>query len=460
MEDQSLHMNIRTFVQKHKLFGQRDTIIVAISGGMDSVVLTHLLYSIKQPMILAHCNFQLRGEESDRDEHFVRALAEKWELPLHVEKYDTKQFALENKLSIQVAARQLRYDFFERLCKQYAAPGKNVVIATAHHANDAVETMLMHLFRGTGIDGLRGIPVKNGSIIRPLLFATQEQIEAYAKDNELGWVEDSSNAKEDYTRNYVRHTVIPAIIEQFPNALGSMLGTMDKVNDAAALYHERIDLLLKKMVVKDGDMQKVPILKISKASQRNTIIWEWIKPYGFSEGQIGEVVKLFVADNGSYIASASHRILRNRAWLILSELGKLVGAPQVIEAFDSTNYISESKILKLGSPVPFTLDKPIPLLPDNEAWIDAAALRFPLILRPWKPGDYFYPLGMQKKKKVARFLIDKKVAPQDKENIWVLESDKRIVWVVGQRMDDRFKLTEMCKDVIKASIIFSKNYKK
>ena len=452
MEHYSLHKNIRTFVQKDQLFGQGDTIIVAISGGMDSVVLTHLLYSMKQPINLAHCNFQLRGAESNRDEQFVHALAEKWELPLQIEKYDTEQFALENKLSIQVAARQLRYDFFERLRQQYAASGRNVLIATAHNANDSVETMLMHLFRGTGIDGLRGIPVKNGSIIRPLLFATRQQIEAYAKDNELNWVDDSSNAKEDYARNYMRHTVIPAITEQYRNALANMLGTMDKVNDAAALYHERVDMLMKKMVVYDGEMQKMPILKISKAAQCNTIVWEWIKPFGFSEGQIGEVVKLFVADNGSYIISATHRILRNRAWLILSELGKHTGIPQVIEAFESMTYFSESKILKLARPEPFTPDEPIPSLPDNEAWIDAAALRFPLILRPWKPGDYFYPLGMQKKKKVARFLIDKKVAPQDKENIWVLESDKRIVWVVGYRIDDRFKLTNKTNQKVKVSI--------
>ena len=439
------------FRKSKQLFDQNDLIIMAISGGVDSVVLTHLLYSIKQPIILAHCNFQLRSEESNREEHFIHALSEKWELPLQVEKYNTTQFALQNKLSIQVAARQLRYDFFERLRKQYIAPGKNVLIATAHHANDAVETMLMHLFRGTGIDGLRGIPVKNGSIIRPLLIATREQIETYAKDNKLSWVEDSSNAKEDYARNFIRHTVIPAVTEHYPNALANMLGTMDKVNDAAALYHERIDMLLMKMVIQDGEMQKVPILKISKAAQRNTIIWEWIKSYGFSEGQIGEVVKLFVAYNGSYIASATHRILRNRAWLILSELGKHVGTPQVIEAFNSITYYDEAGILKLGSPEPFTPDKPITLFPDNEAWIDAALLRFPFILRTWKPGDYFYPLGMQKKKKIARFLIDKKVAPQDKENIWVLESDKRIVWVVGQRIDDRFKLTNKTIQKVKIS---------
>ncbi len=455
MENQSLHKKIRTFVQKHHLFGQRDTIIIAISGGLDSVVLTHMLYSLQQPVILAHCNFQLRGEESHRDEQFVRALAEKWDIPLHIEKYDTAQFAQENKLSIQMAARRLRYDFFEGLRKQYYSTGKKVWIATAHHANDSVETMLMHLFRGTGIDGLLGIPVKNGSVIRPLLFAARQELETYANDNNLSWVEDSSNAKEDYARNYIRHTIIPAVIEQYPNALLNMIGTMDKLNDAAILYHDRIEMLLKKMVFHDGAMQKVPVLKLAKATQRNTIIWEWLKPFGFSEGQIGEVVKLFDADNGSYISSASHRILRNRAWLILSELGERIRTPQVIEYFGSVIPFGDAGFLKLGSPEPFVADSPIPSLPDNEAWIDADIIRFPLILRPWKPGDYFYPLGMTKKKKIARFLIDKKIAPQDKENIWVLESDKRIVWVVGYRIDDRFKLTHKTNQKVKFSLKLS-----
>lgn len=455
MENQSLHKKIRTFVQKHHLFGQRDTIIIAISGGMDSVVLTHMLYSLQQPIILAHCNFQLRGEEGNRDEQFVRAIAEKWDISLHVENYDTAQYAIENKLSIQLAARRLRYDFFERLRKQHSSTGKKVWIATAHHANDSVETMLMHLFRGTGIDGLRGIPLKNGSIMRPLLFATRQELETYANDNNLSWVEDSSNAKEDYARNYIRHTIIPAIIEQYPNALLNMAGTMDKLNDAAILYHDRIEMLLKKMVFHDGAMQKVPLLKLAKATQRNTIIWEWLKPFGFSEGQIGEVVKLFDADNGSYISSATHRILRNRAWLILYALGERIRTPQVMENFGSFTPFGDAGFLKLGSPEPFVADSPIPSLPDNEAWIDADIIHFPLILRPWKPGDYFYPLGMTKKKKIARFLIDKKIAPQDKENIWVLESDKRIVWVVGHRIDDRFKLTHKTNQKVKFSLKLS-----
>jgi tRNA(Ile)-lysidine synthase len=441
-----------TWSRSKQLFTQVDKIIVAISGGLDSIVLTHLFNSIQQPVVLAHCNFQLRGDESHRDEQFVRDLAEKWKLPLQVEQYDTEAYASEKKVSIQVAARQLRYDFFERLRMQLASPGKRVLIATAHHANDAVETMLLHLFRGTGIDGLRGIPVKNGPVIRPLLFATRQDIERYAGICQLSWVEDSSNLKEDYARNYIRHTIIPAINGQFPTVINNLVGTIEKMNDAAGLYHEMVDIRLKKMVVLEGEIQKIPVKKLEKIHYSNTLLWEWIKPFGFSDGQVGEVLKLCTAGNGSYIASASHRIIRNRAWLLLVPATTEKEAPFIV--------MDELPVkVKFGNGMLMDVKNAnfIPSLhavskQPNEVHIDAGLIKFPLILRPWKPGDYFYPLGMVKKKKVARFLIDQKVSPLDKGNTWVLESDRRIIWLVGYRIDDRFKITNKTASVISITV--------
>jgi tRNA(Ile)-lysidine synthase len=430
-----------------------DTVIIAISGGMDSVVLAHLLYNHKQPLVLAHCNFQLRGNESLRDEQFVRDLAEKWQLPLLVETYDTEAYAIKHKLSTQVAARQLRYDFFERLRSQLSAKGKRVWIATAHHANDAAETLLINLFRGTGIDGLKGIPVKNRFIIRPLLFAYREQIESYARENGLSWVEDSSNAKENYARNLIRHSVLPVVQKMYPQVIQNLLGTMEKMREAAAIYHQMIERRLKRMVVTDGNIQKVPALKLAKATERNTLIWEWIKNFGFTEGQVGEVVKLLDAENGSYMVSTGFRVLRNRGWLIISPLDELNKAPVMIADLPANEMFAENTRLKLGSPVLVVKEMVIPALPENEAWIDAGKVLFPLILRPWKAGDYFYPLGMAKKKKVARFLIDKKLSPDEKQHTWVLESDKRIIWVVGYRMDDRFKITGKTKEVVKMKVV-------
>jgi len=451
--DNSLFTKFKEFSKKQKLFEPTDTIIVAISGGMDSVVLAHLLISINQPVVLAHCNFQLRGNESLRDEQFVRDFAGKWHLPLFTETFDTEAYAQEHKLSIQVAARQLRYDFFERLKKQLAGQGKKVWIATAHHANDAAETLLMNIFRGTGIDGLRGIPVKNGSIIRPLLFAYRDEVEAYANASGLTWVEDSSNAKEDYARNLVRHSVLPVVEKKYPQVIQNLAGTIEKMREAAAIYHQMVDHRLKKMIVAEGNLQKVPVLKMSKATERNTLIWEWIKNFGFSEGQVGEVVKLFDAANGSYLLSGSHRLLRNRAWLILSPLREINRAPVIVEFLPADEIFAETKRLRMGDREVAVKETAIPALPETEALFDAGKLVFPLMIRPWKAGDYFYPLGMAKKKKVARFLIDKKLSPDEKENTWVLESDKRIVWIIGLRIDDRFKITSNTREVVKMKVM-------
>jgi tRNA(Ile)-lysidine synthase len=435
----------------YTLFHKQHLIIIAISGGLDSVVLTHLLKSIGQPIMLAHCNFQLRGAESERDEAYVRTLASEWKIPLHIRRFDTKAYAHEQKVGIQVAARQLRYDFFEALRQQFADQGRQVLIATAHHANDHVETVLMHLFRGTGIDGLRGIPKQNGYIIRPLLFAKRQALEDYAMENQLSWVEDSSNEKEDYTRNYIRHTVIPAVEKQFPALVENIQASSLIFRDVSALYHEAVANRLKKLVTKENGLEKVPVLKLIKMDQANTILFEWMKGYGFTQGQTGEVMKLTNAANGSYVASATHRIIRNRAWLIMAPLLETSTPLQIIEELSFTVSLANGHLLKIQQPQPYASAAGIPKLPVNEIWVDASKISLPLIIRSWKQGDYFYPLGMRKKKKIARFLIDSKVSPLEKEKIMVLESKGRIIWVMGHRMDDRFKILPVTKIFIRMS---------
>jgi tRNA(Ile)-lysidine synthase len=436
----------------NKLFRSNNIVLVAISGGIDSVVLTHLLLQIQQPIALAHCNFMLRGQESNRDEAFVESLACKWNIPLHIKRFDTRSYAEENKCSIQVAARQLRYAFFEEVRTDISKNGATALIATAHHANDSVETMLMNLFRGTGIDGLRGIPARNGHIIRPLLFAYRHEVEAYAKEHKLIWVEDSSNQKEDYTRNYIRHTILPAIEKEFPQVLQNMQGSMQVFKDVAALYHESIEKKLKKLLVHDKDMQKVPVRKLENLEQAGTLLFEWLRPYGFTEGNSSEVYKLLKATNGSYVASASHRVIRNRAWLILAPLAQQTAALQVADALPFEMVMPDGKKLMMQAAKLFKPGADIPRLPANEVLLDAAQVQFPFIIRPWKQGDYFYPLGMAKKKKVARFLIDQKLSPIEKENIWVVETNKRVCWIVGYRMDDRFKITGKTSQIIGISV--------
>lgn len=437
----------------NNLFQKKDLLIFAISGGIDSVVLAHLLHSMQQPLVFAHCNFHLRGDESMRDEDFVRDFAQSLGVELHIEHFETERFATEHKLSIQVAARQLRYGFFERLRRQLAQHNKRVLIATAHNANDVAETMLMNLFRGTGIDGLRGIPVKNGHIVRPLLFAKRDEIEGYAKENNLTWVEDSSNAKQDYTRNYIRHTVLPAAAKQFPGVIEQLTGTAQKLKDVSEIYHEAVSKKLKKWVVAEGKGQKIPVLRLMKSEQVNALVWEWIKNFGFTDGQVEEVKKLFLASNGSYVASASHRIIRNRAWLLLVPVEETVSDFFVIESLPATISLPTGKTLKLGALEPFESAADFLKVPAYEAVLDAGNIGLPLIVRPWKAGDYFYPLGMAKKKKLSRFLIDQKVSPVEKPNVWVIESNKRIIWVVGYRIDDRFKVKLGTKHTFKTKLL-------
>ncbi|MCU0335512.1 MAG: tRNA lysidine(34) synthetase TilS, partial [Chitinophagaceae bacterium] len=261
--------------------------LLAMSGGVDSVVLGHLLHQSGMAFSIAHANFQLRGAESQRDEDFVRQLAADWQVPLHVQRFDTTAYAASHQCSIQVAARQLRYAWFEELALQEGA-----LIATAHHADDSAETLLHHLFRGTGIAGLRGILPRQGRLIRPLIHARKADVLAYARQHGLAWVEDSSNAGDDYTRNAIRHTIMPAVIQVFPQAVPQLQQTAQHLYEAALLYEQAVQQQLRKLVKQQGGEQRVPVLALLKASPRNTLVWEWIKPLQFAPAQVPEVLKL------------------------------------------------------------------------------------------------------------------------------------------------------------------------
>ncbi|MCU0374202.1 MAG: tRNA lysidine(34) synthetase TilS [Chitinophagaceae bacterium] len=432
---------IRACNQRHKLFEPNDLILIAVSGGVDSVVLCHALASFHGRLMLLHCNFGLRGAESNRDEAFVRQLAERLGLPLHVKAFDTADYARQKKLSIQLAARELRYTFFEAMRQQYKQPAAGTWIATAHHANDLAETMLINLFRGTGLDGLRGIPAKNGAVIRPMLLATRQQVIDYAKQFQLEWVEDSSNAKNDYARNLIRNKVFSDVETHFPAVVSNMAHTAQLLAGAAEIYHQQVHKLLKKVVVMEGEAAKVPVLRILGLSQPETILYEWLKHSGFSEKQLKDIMQLCHAQTGKYVASATHRLIRNRAWLVLVPMHQATATLHVIEEVPATVVLNAEKILTIE---PYNAAQLHNLAggatsPDI-AVLNAGHMKLPLIVRKWKQGDYFYPLGMQGKKKIARFLIDQKVPAHQKENIWVVESEKKICWVVGYRIDERFKL--------------------
>lgn len=421
--------------------------LLAVSGGIDSIVLTDLVCKSGFDFVMVHCNFQLRGEESSRDEAFVRSLEAKYNKPVLVKHFDTEIYAAKNKLSIQEAARDLRYAWFADLIRHESElrnPKSEIV--TAHNANDNIETMLMHFFRGTGIHGLTGIPEsdKARKIIRPLLFAKREEIMAYAKENNLQWVEDSSNASDKYTRNFFRLQLIPAVKEAYPNAENNLLHNLDRFKETALLYKQSVDLHKQKLIEQKGNEWHIPVLKLKKVVPLNTILWEIISEFDFNATQLNEVKKLFDADTGSYVSSSTHRIIRNRNWLIIAPLQTEAAANILIDASDKEisfdNGLLHFETLQ-NYDVKLSSSSARALLSNDE-------IKFPLLLRKWKQGDYFYPLGMQKKKKLSKFFIDLKLSKTDKEKVWVLEADKKILWVVGYRIDDRFKITEGTKQVL------------
>jgi tRNA(Ile)-lysidine synthase len=450
-------------IEQQNLFQKNDYLLLAVSGGADSVALCELCFQAGFHFEIAHCNFQLRGEESERDEEFVRRLGDKYWTKVFVKKFDTKKYAEENKVSIQVAARELRYAWFDELLKDderqtttdNQEPASHILhptsyILTAHHANDNIETLLMNFFKGTGIKGLQGILLKQGKIIRPLLFAKREEILSYIKENNLSFVEDSSNNSDKYTRNYFRHKLIPSIQKVFQQVDENLINNIERFKEIEILYHQSIDLHKKKLLEPKENEIHIPVLKLLKSKPLKTITYEIIKDYGFTSHQTDEAITLLYAESGKYILSATHKIIRNRNWLIIAPINTLEANHILINETDAEVDFELGK-LKLKKRHDWN-EKPSGS--QDVATLDIKNINFPLLLRKWKQGDYFYPLGMPGKKKLSKFFIDQKMSLTDKEKIWVIESDKKIIWIVGKRIDDRFKITDKTKEVL--SIILNK----
>ena len=440
-----------TYIQKENLFQKKDNLILAVSGGIDSVVLCELCSQAGFNFKIAHCNFQLRGEESVRDETFVQQLGEKYNVPVITRRFATNEYATEKKISIQVAARELRYKWFDELLNEDSAktnpPSQPTFLLTAHHANDNVETLLMNFFKGTGIKGLRGILPKQGKIIRPLLFGTKEAIRSFAGENNLGFVEDSSNLSDKYTRNYFRNQLIPSVEKVFPKVEENLLDNISRFNDISELYLQAITLHKKKLLVQVGNEIHIPVLKLQKARPLQTIVYEIIKDYSFTSHQTVDVLHLLKSESGKYISSSTHKIIRNRKWIIITPNNSQETSLIIISENTKHADFPEGKLV-------FEKTRDNTISSDSSiAVIDADTVKYPLILRRWKQGDYFYPLGMKKKKKLSRFLIDLKISMPDKEKTWVIESDKKIFWVIDKRIDDRFKITTQTKHTLKIKLV-------
>ena len=304
------------YIDQYRLFAPKDKLLLAVSGGVDSVVLCELCKQAGYDFVIAHCNFQLRGEESERDEQFVKKLGEKYKVEVKVKRFETESYASENKISVQEAARELRYDWFQELINQSTSQPINWLL-TAHHADDNNETLLMNFFRGTGLHGLTGIPMKIGYIRRPLLPFLKDELIAFAKKNKLDFVEDSSNASSKYTRNFFRNEIIPATSKVYPQVKENLQDNINRFKEIENLYKFSVGGLIRKLCIKKGNEIHIPVKQLMGYSNR-ALIYEIISTYGFNEKQVDEVIKLAGSDSGKYIQSDSHRILKHRHWFIIS----------------------------------------------------------------------------------------------------------------------------------------------
>jgi tRNA(Ile)-lysidine synthase len=422
-----------------------DGFLIAVSGGLDSTVLSTLCYKAGLNIELAHCNFMLREQESDRDEQFVRAIATQWNVPLHVKRFNTAIFANENKLSIQEAARQLRYNWFKELI---SSNNHLSWVLTAHHQDDNAETIAMHFFRGTGLRGLTGIPARSGNVLRPLLTVSYNDIQNYAAAHHVKFVTDSSNLKEDYTRNYFRHTILPAIEKVFPTVKQNLLGNSKRIEQADQLLQIYVEQFRKKYLLQKQNEYHLSIAQLKKFGH-TSLLFELLHPFGFTPGQVEEAALLLNARTGAQLEAATGqwRLIKNRKQLILAPmLSTKINYIEVVRVNEEIKYPEGILTFLSAKTSEITFGN------EKQVFIDSKLLQFPLLLRKWKEGDYFYPLGMRKKKKVSRLLIDLKFSTSEKEKVWVLTTGDKICWVVGIRLDDRFKITNQTNEVIQ--IIF------
>ena len=419
-------------------FLKEKKLLLALSGGLDSMVLAHLLKESGCTFTMAHCNFQLRGNESDGDEKFIRDFASQNKIQLFVTRFDTESFATDNKLSIQVAARQLRYIWFYQLLEE----NKLDYILTAHHLDDNLETFLINLTRGTGLDGLTGIPAQNNRIVRPLLNFSREEIRNFAVENKIEWREDSSNTSDKYLRNKLRHDIIPMLKSLNPSFLDSFQDTLNNLQQTKSLADDASVLVYKHVVSEKENQKYFNISELKRLTNYKAYLYEWLKPFGFRAWE--DIYELTEAQSGKIILSENYRLLKDREYLIL----------EPIKEKDSGIYEIIGNEIK--TPIPLKIsetDQIIKASDTHRIYVDKETLKFPLHIRKWREGDYFCPTGIDGKKKVSKYFKDEKMSLSEKENTWLLISDNKIVWIIGKRSDRRFYVSNTTQQILKIEIL-------
>jgi len=432
--------NFTDFIDQNSLFDGQSKILAAVSGGMDSVLMVHLLKSAGYNFGIAHCNFQLRGDESTGDEQFCRQLAQQLDAPFHTTSFDTLTFSADNKVSTQMAARTLRYQWFEKVREQAGYS----VIALAHHQNDAIETILLNLTRGTGIAGLHGILPKNGLLVRPLLFLSRDEIHQLISNLQIPYREDSSNSSTKYARNKIRLEVIPKLKELNPALEHTFENNLQHFRELEILLNQRVAELQQKVVVIDGGESHIFLKDIIDLEPKRLLLFNLLQPYGFNETSIDDLISVLSKHSGRIFESESFRLILDRERLILTK--KDAGQQQEVPINTHDREINYGRY-KLN-----ILHDDGPLIVKNNPMavsIDAGLLIYPLTLRPWKQGDSFVPLGMKGRKKVSDFFVGEKVPLHQKEQIPLLvNGNGDITWLGGYRLADNYKVTKDTKKVV------------
>ncbi|MDR2039190.1 MAG: tRNA lysidine(34) synthetase TilS [Bacteroidales bacterium] len=439
-----LQQRFLEYIRQYKLFTPESKLLVAVSGGIDSMVMLHLLHSVTSDCVVAHCNFGLRGDESDADEDFVVRKANDLACHIHTIKFDTKTYADRNGISIQMAARDLRYQWFADLLSRYHYD----YVTVAHNRDDRIETLFINLARGTGIKGLAGIQPKTEQIIRPLLFASRDEIVAYAQQENIVFREDSSNASDKYARNYIRHHLIPGLENFFPGVRKIIERDIDHFSGVEALYKDSVERFRRIVTKAQGEDLLIDHQQLMETPSPPDLLFEIIRPYGFSPAVADDVLGK-VWESGRRFFSKTHQLLCDRKEIMISPL-KNIGPGQ----FPVDLSRKEMKV-----PIHLKIDhfdvSPgyVPDKDPNIACLDADTLHPPLFLRKWQDGDRFQPIGMKKMKKLSDFFIDRKLSLLEKEQLWILVSDGKIVWIPGYRMDERYKITDRTKRVVRFTLI-------
>ena len=433
------------FVREQKLFDKNDRVLVALSGGVDSVVLATLMLRSGYTFSVAHCNFHLRGEESNRDERFVRSWAEKNKIKLFVSEFDTYEYMQQKGISLEMAARELRYSMFNNLM---TAQGFSL-LATAHHADDSAETFFINLLRGTGIAGLHGILPRHDNIVRPLLFATRKDIFDFAKANNIPFVEDSTNEDTQFLRNKIRHRLFPLLKDLCPNFDTVIKKDIDRLRETEIVFRSVIERLRADIIEQESNTFKIDIDKLRELHPIRIFMYELLSEYGFNETDSNNILTSLDKESGKQFFSKTHRLLKDRNYLFITPLN----ADQHQERYllnESQNMVNEPIHLVLETLEDLTF---VNISKDrNIAMLDKDMLQFPLVLRHWKQGDAFVPFGMRKSKKLSDFFTSEKYSLIEKQQQWLLCSGNDIIWIVGRRTDNRYRISEKTKTILKIEI--------